>query len=126
MTPPARPRRPLALAALAALAAGTACWTSGAGPAAAAAGATDPTAPCPTRLIGLVRDADSLAPLPGATVVVETAAGSVAALITDAAGRFEAPAASPPARLRIYYGDRVAEHRLAACQVPLRIGLHLQ
>jgi hypothetical protein len=120
--PPAR-----RLAALSLAAAGlSACWTgSAAPPATAAAAAPDPAAPCPTRLVGIVRNADTQAPLAGATVVVETAAGSAAAELTDGSGRFEAPAVRPPARLRIYYGERAVEHKLAACQPPLRIGVHL-
>ena len=129
MTRPLRPRRRLAVAAaprrLAALALLSACWTQPAVPPPTAARPPDPTTPCPARLVGLVRNADTGAPLAGATVVVETPAGSVAAELTDASGRFEAPAVRPPARLRVYYGARAAEHKLAACQPPLRIGVHL-
>lgn len=121
--PHARPLAALSLAA-ACLAA---CWTeSTATPASAAsAGALDPDASCPTRLTGIVRNADTQAPLAGATVVVETAAGSVAVELTDESGRFETAAVRPPARLRIYYGERAVEHKLAACQPPLRIGVQL-
>ena len=121
--PHARPLAALSLAA-ACLAA---CWTeSTATPASAAsAGALDPDASCPTRLTGIVRNADTQAPLAGATVVVETAAGSVAVELTDASGRFETPAVHPPARLRIYYADRAALHPLATCQPRLRIGVPL-
>jgi hypothetical protein len=101
----------------------SACWTSTA-PAAAPA-ARDPAAPCPARLVGLVHDAATGAPLAGATVVVETARGRVAAELTDARGRFETAAAPPPARLRIYHGEHATWHQLAACQPPLRIGVRL-
>jgi Carboxypeptidase regulatory-like domain len=80
---------------------------------------------CPARLVGLVHDAATGAPLAGATVVVETPRGRVAALLTDARGRFETAAVSPPGRLRIYHGERAVEHRLAACQPPLRIGVRM-
>lgn len=107
--------------AAAALALAAACWTGAAPP--PAAGALDPAAPCPERLVGVVHDAATGAPIAGATVVVETARGRVAAERTDAGGRFEAAAARPPARLRIYHGARAVEHPLAACQRPLRIGV---
>jgi hypothetical protein len=104
-----------------------ACWTSAAPPSAPSAAplARDPAAPCPARLVGLVHDAATGAPLAGATVVVETDRGRVAAELTDARGRFETAAVTPPARLRIYHGAHAAEHRLEACQPPLRLGVHL-
>jgi hypothetical protein len=99
----------------------SACWTSTApAPAATAPG---PSSPCPARLVGLVHDAATGAPLAGATVVVETARGRVAAELTDARGRFETAAVPPPARLRIYHGEHAAGHQLEACQPPLRIGV---
>jgi hypothetical protein len=101
----------------------SACWT-GAGAAPTARG-PDPAAPCPTRLVGIVHDAATGAPLAGATVVVETARGSVATELTDAGGRFETAAVHPPARLRIYHGEHAVEHPLATCQPPLRIGVRL-
>jgi hypothetical protein len=121
--------RPPALAALSlALWLASSCWT-GAAPAPAgparAPGSEDPASPCPERLVGIVHDADTSAPLAGATVVVETARGSVATELTDAAGRFETAAVSPPARLRIYYGEQAVEHPLVRCQPPLRIGVRL-
>ena len=117
--------RPAALSLAAACLA--ACWTESAAPpaTAASAGALDPDASCPARLTGIVRNADTQAPLAGATVVVETTAGSVAVELTDESGRFETAAVRPPARLRIYYGERAVEHKLAACQPPLRIGVQL-
>ena len=111
------------LAALACLL--SACWTGAAAPpappASPAPAAPDPAAPCPARLVAAVQDAATHAPLAGATVVVETPAGSVAAELTDAQGRFETAAVRPPARLRIYHGERAVELALAACQPPLRI-----
>lgn len=111
-----------------------ACWTSAA-PSSAPSGppsapssgpsSRDPAAPCPARLIGLVHDAATGAPLAGATVVVETDRGRVAAELTDARGRFETAAVPPPARLRIYHGAHAAWHRLEACQPPLRLGVRL-
>jgi hypothetical protein len=135
VTGPIRPRRArpapriarqTARGSLAALACClAACWTGAAAPTAAPApaapAAPDPAAPCPTRLVGIVQDAATHAPLADATVVVETPAGSVAAELTDARGRFETAAVRPPARLRIYHGERPVELALAACQPPLRI-----
>jgi hypothetical protein len=116
------PRRPARRPRLALLALLSACWTGAAAPPAAPApAAPDPTAPCPTRLGAVVQDAATHAPLAGATVVIETPAGSVAAELTDAQGRFETVAVRPPARLRIYHGERAVELALAACQPPLRI-----
>ncbi|HSK01411.1 MAG TPA: carboxypeptidase regulatory-like domain-containing protein [Kofleriaceae bacterium] len=80
---------------------------------------------CPARLVGIVHDAAAGAPIAGATVVVETARGRVAAERTDARGRFETAAVRPPARLRIYHGEHAVEHPLASCQPPLRIGVRL-
>ena len=113
-------RGPSSTARLAALWLASACWT-GAAPASRPAQAPA----CPARLVGVVHDAATQAPIAGATVVVETARGSVAALLTDARGRFEAAAVSPPARLRIYHGEHAAWHPLASCQPPLRIGVRL-
>ena len=101
-----------------------ACWTETApGPAPVYRPSTEPAAACPARLVGIVHDAATQAPIAGATVVVETARGSVAAELTDGLGRFEAAAVSPPARLRIYHGEHAVEHPLAPCQQPLRIGI---
>ncbi|HWO26726.1 MAG TPA: carboxypeptidase-like regulatory domain-containing protein [Kofleriaceae bacterium] len=136
MSRAARHRRALARAlGLCLAAAPAACWTGGAPDAAAPStgtgtGTSTGTGPavsasCPARLTGIVHDAATGAPLAGATIVVETARGRVAAEVTDARGRFETAAVSPPARLRIYHGARAVEHRLAACQAPLRIGVRL-
>jgi len=97
----------------------SACWTGPAG----SHEAGPAQAACAARLVGIVQDADTQAPIAGATVVVETDRGSVATEVTDEHGRFEAPAAAPPARLRIYHGALAASHPLAPCQPPLRIGV---
>lgn len=101
----------------------SACWTGGS-PAPAPSGA--PAAGCPARLTGILRNADDDAPLHGATVVVETPAGSVATELTDERGRFETAAVRPPARLVIYYDMQTTTHALVACQPPLRLGIHLE
>jgi hypothetical protein len=105
----------------------SACWTGAPPPPAAppTASGADPTDPCPARLVAVVHDAATAAPLAGATVVVETARGSVATLLTDEHGRIDTAAVRPPARLRIYYGEAAVEHALARCQPPLRIGVRL-
>jgi hypothetical protein len=105
---------------LAALWLASACWT---GTEAAPAYRPGAAPACPARLVGIVHDAATQAPIAGATVVVETARGSVAAELTDALGRFETAAVAPPARLRIYHGEHAAWHPLAPCQPPLRIGV---
>jgi hypothetical protein len=107
---------------LAALWLASACWT-GAAPAAASAPRPGQAPACPDRLVGIVHDAATQAPIAGATVVVETVRGSVAAELTDARGRFETAAVAPPARLRIYHGERAVEAPLAPCQPPLRIAV---
>lgn len=110
--------RCLALLSLAA-----ACWTETA-PGPAYRPPPAPAAPpCPERLVGIVHDAVTLAPIAGATIVVETARGRVAAELTDGLGRFETAAVAPPARVRIYHGDHAVEHLLEPCQPPLRIGV---
>jgi hypothetical protein len=109
--------RPLAALWLASM---PACWTTG-----SAHRPSGTAPPCPARLVAIVHDAATLAPLAGATVVVETARGSVATQLTDALGRFETAAVTPPARVRIYHGQHAVEHPLAPCQPPLRIGVRL-
>lgn len=109
--------------AAALLLAAAACWTD-ARPAPAGRPSAPPPA-CPTRLVAVVHDAATEAPLAGATVVVETARGRVAALVTDERGRIETAAASTPARLRVYHGEHAVEHLLVPCQPPLRLGVRL-
>ncbi len=107
---------------LALLSLAAACWTETA-PAPVYRPPPTSAPPCPERLVGIVHDAATLAPIAGATVVVETARGSVATELTDGLGRFEAAAVAPPARVRIYHGDHAVEHPLEPCQQPLRIGI---
>jgi hypothetical protein len=111
----------LGVLGLAVLGLAAACWTGTA--TSASPRGTSPASACPAKLVGLVHDAATGAPLAGATVVVETVRGSVATELTDPRGRFETAAVSPPARLRIYHGEHAVEHPLAPCQPPLRIGV---
>lgn len=130
LRPPAAPRLaaarrlPAALCLLSSAAA--ACWTSAAAPLRAADPyAPDPRAPCPTRLVAMIYDRATQAPIAGATVVVSSDKGRLAIELTNALGRFETAAVRPPAKLTIYYGEIAVEHALATCQPPLRLGVDL-
>lgn len=113
-------------AALLLAAAAAACWTDARpSPAGRPTSSGAPPPACPARLVAVIHDAATEAPLAGATVVVETARGRVAALVTDERGRIETAAASTPARLRVYHGEHAVEHLLVPCQPPLRLGVRL-
>jgi hypothetical protein len=103
------------------------CWTDSASssPRTPGASASDPQAPCPTRLVAILHDRATRAPLSGATVLIATDRGRVAYGLTDATGRFETAAVRPPAKLVIYSGETVAESPLIACQPPLRLAVDL-
>jgi hypothetical protein len=108
---------------LALLSLAAACWTETAPDPVYRPPPAAPAPPCPERLVGIVHEAATLAPIAGATVVIETSRGSVATELTDGLGRFETAAVAPPARVRIYHGDQAVEHPLEPCQQPLRIGI---
>jgi hypothetical protein len=119
---PAAARSILSLLPGAALSLLAACWTSAGPP---APRAPDPHTSCPGRLVVVVIDRATQAPLAGATIVISTDAGRVAVEITDEHGRFETAAVRPPATLTIYYGELNVEHALVTCQPPLRLAVDL-